>query len=32
VFRPPALPSGVHEIRLDGPSGVRLRYRQLYED
>jgi VWFA-related protein len=32
VFRPPALPAGVHEIRLDGPSGVRLRYRQLYED
>jgi VWFA-related protein len=32
VFRPPALPSGTHEIRLDGPSGVRLRYRQLYED
>jgi len=32
VFRPPTLPAGVHEIRLDGPSGVRLRYRQLYED
>jgi VWFA-related protein len=32
VFRPPALPAGVHEIRLDGPAGVRLRYRQLYED
>jgi VWFA-related protein len=32
VFRPPSLPSGTHEIRLDGPPGVRLRYRQLYED
>ena len=32
VFRPPSLPAGTHEIRLDGPSGVRLRYRQLYED
>lgn len=32
VFRPPKLPSGTHEIRLDGPPGVRLRYRQLYED
>lgn len=32
VFRPPPLRPGTHEIRLDGPSGVRLRYRQLYED
>jgi VWFA-related protein len=32
VFRPPKLPSGTHEIRLDGPSGVKLLYRELYED
>jgi len=33
VFRPPALERrGFHEIRLDGPSGVKLLYRQGYED
>ncbi|HTR03717.1 MAG TPA: VWA domain-containing protein [Thermoanaerobaculia bacterium] len=33
VFRPPALPKhGFHEIRLDGPPGVKLLYRQGYED
>lgn len=32
VFLPPKLPPGTHEIRLDGPPGVKLRYRQLYED
>lgn len=32
VFRPPKLPSGTHEIRLDGPPGVKLLYRELYED
>ena len=33
VFRPPVLERrGLHEIRLDGPPGVRLLYRQAYED
>lgn len=33
VFRPPALPKrGFHEIRIEGPPGVRLLYRQGYED
>jgi VWFA-related protein len=33
VFRPPHLPEhGFHEIKLDGPSGVKLLYRQGYED
>ncbi len=32
VFQPPKLPPGVHEIRLDGPPGVKLLYRELYED
>ncbi|HTY42661.1 MAG TPA: VWA domain-containing protein [Thermoanaerobaculia bacterium] len=33
VFRPPALPKhGFHEIRLEGPPGVKLLYRQGYED
>jgi VWFA-related protein len=33
VFRPPHLDKhGFHEIKLDGPSGVKLLYRQGYED
>jgi VWFA-related protein len=33
VFRPPHLEKhGFHEIKLDGPSGVKLLYRQGYED
>ena len=33
VFRPPALPKrGFHEIRIEGPPGIRLLYRQGYED
>ncbi len=33
VFRPPALPKrGFHQIRIEGPPGVRLLYRQGYED
>ena len=33
VFRPPSLPErGFHEIRIEGPSGVKLLYRQGYED
>jgi VWFA-related protein len=33
VFRPPALDRhGFHEIKIDGPSGVKLLYRQGYED
>ena len=33
VFRPPSLPKrGFHEIRIEGPPGVKLLYRQGYED
>ena len=33
VFRPPHFDRhGFHEIRLDGPSGIKLLYRQGYED
>ncbi len=33
VFRPPSLPQrGFHEMRIEGPPGVKLLYRQGYED
>jgi VWFA-related protein len=32
TFRPPAGEHGIHDIRLEAPGGVRLLYRQAYED
>jgi hypothetical protein len=32
IFRPPAGRHGTHEIRIEAGKGIRLLYRQLYED